>query len=118
MPPANGAREARSGGPRSPYNVALPRERKRPVPPEPGAGSAPRHDFRIARAAIDHHLHGARLDQIEGVALVALENDRRTGRKRNLFHLAEHFGDILARQRRKNRNAADSLGDRIHGRPY
>ncbi len=72
-------------------------------------------DLRFSRTAFQHDLHGAGLNQVERIALFSLRKYRRSGAERCLFHLAEDFGDILARKSGEDRNTANCIGKMLHG---
>ena len=71
-------------------------------------------DFRITGAAVDDHLHRAGLNQIKSITTVALTENHRAGAEAGLFHFAEDFGDVFARQGGKNRDADEAFGLGFH----
>ncbi len=81
---------------------------------EPIARPEDRKHLGIARAAIHHDLHGAGLDQVKGVALIALANNRLAGAEHDLFQFPEHFGDVFAGKGGEYQNAANSVGKGFH----
>jgi hypothetical protein len=63
----------------------------------------------------DDHLHRAGLNQVKGVAVIALTKIVAPVLKVISSILPMHLGDILARQCGEDRNAADEVGLGFHG---